>query len=66
LPLVLLLCELNHESKWMWRTIMLLRLGGGDAIANRGRQHCVEEDDSIRVSLILLGLLVLFSPLELD
>ena len=36
---------------------MLLRLGGGDAIANRGRQHCME-DDSVRVSLILLGLLV--------
>ena len=37
---------------------MLLRLEGVDAIANRGRQHCVEEDDGVRVSLILLGLLV--------
>ena len=59
LPLVLLLCEHNHESKWMWRMMMSLRLGGGDVVTSRGRQHCVEEDDDgLGVSLILLGLLV--------
>ena len=57
-PLVLLLCEHKHESKWIWRMVMLLRLGGGDDVASRGRQHCVEDDDDVRISLILLGLLV--------
>ena len=37
---------------------MLLRLGGGDAVASKGRQHCMEEVDGVGVSLILLGLLV--------